>query len=48
MEGRLRLLEDADFEAIPDKVGVDAPPVRTVRRGTVDEEDIFHVGLLSL
>ena len=48
MEGRLRLLDDADFEAIPDKVVVNAPPARTVRPGTMDEDDIFHVGLLSL
>jgi hypothetical protein len=26
MEGRLRLLDDADFEAIPDKVVINAPP----------------------
>jgi hypothetical protein len=48
VERRLRLLDDADFEAIPDKVVVNAPPARTVRPGTVDEDYIFHVGLLSV
>jgi hypothetical protein len=48
MEGCLRLLDDADFEAIPDKVVVNAPPARSIRPGTVDEDDISHVGLLSL
>ena len=44
----VRLLDDADFEAIPDKVVVNAPPARTVRPGTVYENDIFHLGPLSL
>src|SRR5258708_7216655 len=48
LEGRLGLLDDGDFEAIPDKVVVNAPPARTVRPGTVDEDDIFHFGLLCL
>src|SRR5580658_2358068 len=48
MERRLRLLDDADFEAIPDKVVVYAPPARTVRPGTVDENDVCYFGLLSL
>ncbi len=48
MEGRLRLLDDADVEAISDKVVVNAPPARTVRPGAVDEDDILHFGLLSL
>ena len=47
--GRLGLLDHGDFEAIPDEVVVNAPPARrTVRPGTVDEDDIFHFGLLSL
>jgi hypothetical protein len=47
MEGRLRLLDVADYEAISDEVVVNAPP-GTVRPGTVDEENICHLGLLSL
>src|SRR5712672_1404224 len=42
MEGRLRLLDDADFEAIPDKVVVNAPPVRTIGPGTVDQHNISN------
>ena len=48
LEGRLRLLDDADVIAVLDKVVVNALPARTVRPGTVDEDDIFHVGLLSV
>jgi hypothetical protein len=48
LEGRLRLLDDADVEAVSDKVVVDAPPARTVRPGTMDEDYVFHAGLLSL
>src|SRR5258708_23350020 len=48
LEGRFRLLDDADFEAIPDKIIGNAIPARAVRPGTVNEDDIFHVGLLSL
>src|SRR6267154_4638389 len=44
-KGRFRLLDDADFETILDKVVVNAPPTRTVRPSTVDEDDIFHFGL---
>ena len=48
MEGRLRLLDDVDLEAVPDKDVVNTPPTRTVRPGTVDENNIFHSELLSL
>jgi hypothetical protein len=48
LEGRLRLLDDADVEAMPDKVVVNASPARTVSPGTVDEDDSFYFGLLCL
>ena len=40
LEGRLRLLDDADIEAVLDKNVVDAFPARTVRPGAVNEDDI--------
>src|SRR5258705_6359477 len=40
VERRLRLLDDADFEAIPDKGVVNAPPARTVPPSTVDQHNI--------
>ena len=48
LEGCLRLLDDADFEAASDKPVVNASPARPVRPGTVDENDVFHVELLRL
>jgi hypothetical protein len=48
LEGRLRFFDDTDVEVIIDKNVVNAPPARTVRPDTVDEDDIFHFGLLSL
>ena len=42
LEGRLRLLDDADIEAVLDKNVVDAFPARTVRPDAVNEDDIFH------
>jgi hypothetical protein len=47
LEGRLRLLDDADFVAVLDKNVVDASPARTICPGSVDEDDIFYFGLLS-
>src|SRR5205085_7438469 len=40
------LLLDLKNLQLPDKVVVDPLPARTVRPGTVDEDDIFHFGLL--
>src|ERR1700735_3920676 len=48
LEGRLRLLDDADVEAILDKDVVDAPPAGTVRPGAVDQNNILNAMLLIL
>jgi hypothetical protein len=45
-KGCLWLLDDAHVVAILHEVVVNAPPARTVGPGTVDEDDIFHFGLL--
>jgi hypothetical protein len=42
LEGRLRLLDDADVEAIRDKNVVDAFPARTVRPGPVNQNNILN------
>lgn len=41
-------MNDADVVAILDKVVVNAPLAGIVRPGTVDEDDIFFGGFLSL
>jgi hypothetical protein len=48
LEGRLWFLDDADGEAVLDKVVVDTSPARTVLPCTVDEDYILHLGLLTL
>ena len=47
LEGRLRVLGHADVEVVPNKVVVNAPPARAVRPDTVDENNIFHFGILG-
>src|SRR5258708_36790284 len=47
LEGRLRLLDDADVEAAPDKVVVNAPPARTIHPGTVDQHNIPNALILG-
>ena len=48
LEGRLRLLNDADVEAILDKNVVNALPARTICPGTVNQNNIPNAFLLAL
>jgi hypothetical protein len=48
LEGRLRLLDHADIEAILDKVVVNAPPSRTICPGTVHQNNIPNTTLWVL
>jgi hypothetical protein len=48
MEGCLRLLDDADVEAIFDKNVVNTLPAGTICPGTVNQNDIPNTMLLVL
>jgi hypothetical protein len=48
LEGRLRLLDDADVEAVFGKHVVDALPAGTICPGSVHEDDIFYRGTRCL
>src|SRR5437899_12577872 len=47
-EGRLRLLDYADVIAILDKNIVNAFPAGTICPRTMHQDDIFHLGFLSI
>jgi hypothetical protein len=48
LEGRLRLLNDADVETILDKNVVNALPAGTICPGTVNQDDIPNATVIFL